>query len=242
MNTFHASAIALAAVVAMAGCANKPAAGKAATDGPVSLVTTADTISYLIGNDIARSLKSVNDEIVLDVVFAGIKDRIADKEPRFAPEQERVIMEAFGMRMQQKQMAKSEAEATANLAEAKKFLDENGKKEGVITTASGLQYIVLKQGDGPVPASDSAKVKVNYEGTLLNGKVFDSSIKRGEPAIFKLNQVIKAWTEGVRLMKVGSKYKFFVHPDLAYGRRGMPHDIGPNTMLIFEIELLGLEK
>lgn len=241
MNMFYVSAIALASAFAMAGCANKPAE-KAATAAPVNLVTTADTVSYLIGNDIARSLKSISDEVVLDIIFAGIKDRIADKESRFPPEQERVIMEAFSMRMQQKQMAKSETEASANLAEAKKFLDENGKKEGVVTTASGLQYIVLKQGDGPTPATDSTKVKVHYEGTLLTGKVFDSSIKRGEPAIFSLNQVIKGWTEGVKLMKVGSKYKFFVHPDMAYGRRGMAHDIGPNVLLVFEIELLGIEK
>ena len=150
-------------------------------------------------------------------------------------------MQAFTMQIQQKKMAKSEAEAQANMKEAKDFLEENGKKPGVVTTPSGLQYIVLKQGDGPIP-HDSAKVKVNYEGTLPDGTIFDSSIKRGQPAFFNVQQVIAGWTEALKLMKVGSKYKLFVPPDLAYGRRGMAHSIGPNKLLIFEIELLGIEK
>jgi FKBP-type peptidyl-prolyl cis-trans isomerase len=239
MNMFQVSVVVAAAAIVLSGCGTKQTE---ATSKSVKLVTTADTVSYLIGCDIARSLKTVKDNIVLDIVCTGIKDWLGGKQDRFTPDQERVIMEAFGRTMEQKQMAKTEAEANANLAEAKKFLDENGKKEGVVTTPSGLQYTVLKQGDGPTPASDSATVTVHYEGTLLGGKVFDSSIRRGQPAKLKLNQVIAGWKEGLRLMKVGSKYKFFVPPDLAYGRRGMPHDIKPNMMLVFEVELLGIEK
>jgi FKBP-type peptidyl-prolyl cis-trans isomerase FkpA len=239
MNIFKVSAVVAAAAIMLSGCGTKQT--KAPSES-AKLVTSADTVSYLIGYDIARSLKTIKDDIVLDVVFSGINDWLKGKQDRFTPEQERVIMEAFGMSMQQKQMAKTEAVANANLAQAKKFLDENGKKKDVVTTPSGLQYMVLKQGDGLTPASDSATVTVQYEGTLLDGKVFDSSIKRGQPSKLKLNQVIVGWKEGLRLMKVGSKYKFFVPPDLAYGRRGMPHDIKPNMVLIFEVELLGIEK
>jgi FKBP-type peptidyl-prolyl cis-trans isomerase len=239
MNSIHASAAVIAAAITFAGCSGNPAAGSAA---PVKLATTADTVSYLIGNDIARSLKGIKDEVTVDIVCAGIKDMLAEKTIGITPDKERAIMEAFSMRMQQKQMQKSEADATANLAEAKKYLEENGKKEGVVTTASGLQYIVLKAGEGATPGSDSAKVKVHYEGTLLSGKVFDSSIKRGEPATFKLNQVIKGWTEAVQLMKVGGKLKIFVPPELGYGTRSPSADIGPNSLLVFEIELLGIEK
>ena len=234
ISIFFVSAV----IAGIAGC-SKTATVEDTT--PVTLVTSADTVSYLVGNDIARSLQPVKDEIVLDIVYAGIKDALSGKEPRFPTDQERVIMEAFSRRIQDKQMAKMNAEAEANLEEAKKFLDENGKKEGVITTASGLQYKVIKEGDGPVP-TDSSRVKVNYEGRLLSGKVFDSSTKRGEPATFGVTQVIKGWTEVLKLMKVGSKYQIYVHPDLAYGKRGMAHDIKPNMLLIFDIELLGIEK
>jgi FKBP-type peptidyl-prolyl cis-trans isomerase FkpA len=237
MNRFLNASITILAVITIFGCEK----GKTVENGaPVNLATTADTISYLVGTQIATSLKDIKEEIVLDVIFAGMKDKLADKEPRIPEDQERIIMQAFGMQMQQKQMAKADAQANKNLDEAKKFLEENGKKAGVVTTASGLQYTVLKQGDGPLP-NDSSKVKVDYVGTLLNGKEFDSSIKRGQPAIFNINQVIPGWTEALKLMKVGSKYKLFIHPDLGYGRRGMAHDIGPNALLIFEVELLGIE-
>ncbi|MBN1760751.1 MAG: FKBP-type peptidyl-prolyl cis-trans isomerase [Chitinispirillaceae bacterium] len=208
---------------------------------PAKLVTYSDTVSYLIGNDIARSLKSVKDDIVLEIVYKGISEALDGKEPRIPADQERTIMQAFSMKMRDKQMAQKNAEADKNLKEAKAFLEENGKKEGIVTTETGLQYAVLKDGDGPVP-TDSSRVKVHYEGRLLDGTVFDSSIKRGEPAVFGIKQVIKGWTEVLKLMKVGSKYKVFIPPDLAYGQRGMAHDIGPNMCLIFDIELIGIEK
>ncbi len=127
-----------------------------------------------------------------------------------------------------------------NLNEGKAFLAENKKKAGVTTTSSGLQYEVLTQGNGPKPtASDS--VKVHYEGTLINGTVFDSSYKRGQSISFPLNGVIRGWTEGVQLMNVGSKFRFYIPSDLAYGVRGAGRDIGPNSTLIFDVELLGIE-
>ncbi len=227
-----------ALLIFFTGC-NKP---KEESIRQVPLNTTRDTISYLVGYDIARSLKEIKDEIELDKVFAGIRDWLEGKPPRrFTAEQERFLMDAFSMQMEQKRMAKSEAEAKANLEAANRFLEENKKKPGVITTESGLQYIVLKEGDGPTP-TDSSKVKVHYEGALLDGTVFDSSIKRGQPSHFKMTDIIAGWREGLKLMKVGSKYKFFIPPDLAYGRRGMMHAIRPNMLLIFEVELLGIEK
>ncbi|MCX7725403.1 MAG: FKBP-type peptidyl-prolyl cis-trans isomerase [Chitinispirillaceae bacterium] len=223
-------------IIIIAGCQKKE------KEGEVKLVTETDTISYLIGVDIGRSLQEVKEEIVLDVVFAGIKDKLAKKEKRFNPEEERIIMEAFGMRMQQKQLAKTEEEAQKNLKEANKFLEENKKNPQVVTTESGLQYIVLKEGKGPTP-TDSSRVKVYYECSLLNGKVVDGSSKRGgAPSVFMVSEVIEGWKEVLKLMKVGSKYKVFIPPHLAYGRRGMAHDIGPNMLLVYEIELLDIVK
>jgi FKBP-type peptidyl-prolyl cis-trans isomerase len=224
--------------ISLQGCTEK--AQNAAPSA--QLVTTADTISYIIGTDLARSLKTIKDEIVPDIVFEGMRDQLADAERRIDPEQERIIMQAFSMRMQQRQKSQKDEEAAKNLKESNDFLAENGKKESVVTTKSGLQYIVLKEGDGPKPSDTTDNVTVNYEGKLLNGKIFDSSLKRGKPATFHVNRVIKGWQEALMLMKVGSKYQLFIPPDLAYGKRGMPHDIKPNMMLIFEVELLDVKK
>jgi len=241
MNRFVQSLIICSAVGALIGCNQQSDAKQPDQSGPLNLVTTADSVSYMIGKDIGRSLKDVQDEVVLDIVFRGTKEYLAGTAKDFNPDAERMIMQAFQMRMQQKKMAENDKVAAENLEKANKFLEENKKKEGVKTTKSGLQYIVLKEGNGPIP-TDSSKVEVHYEGTLLNGKVFDSSIKRGKPAVFNVKQVIKGWTEILQMMKVGSKYKIFVPPDLAYGKRGMAHDIKPNMMLIFEIELISIKS
>ena len=127
------------------------------------------------------------------------------------------------------------------MQEGEEFLAENKAKDGVVETASGLQYIVLKQGEGPSPAATD-RVTVHYEGKSLDGKVFDSSYERDEPSEFVLNEVISGWTEGVQLMKVGSKYRFFIPSELAYGVRGAGQDIGPNATLIFEVELISIEQ
>src|SRR5213593_525626 len=142
-------------------------------------------------------------------------------------------MTAFEKDMEQKQ----KAAADKNASEGTKFLEENKKKEGVKTTASGLQYKVVKEGTGAQPKANDT-VTVNYRGTLINGTEFDSSYKRGEPATFPVNGVIKGWTEALQLMKVGSKYQLFVPSSLAYGERSVSPEIGPNATLIFEVELL----
>src|SRR5437667_9870592 len=152
------------------------------------------------------------------------------------PDQIKEVMATFEKDMEQKQKQAGDK----NKAEGAKFLEENKKKEGVKTTASGLQYKVVKDGSGAQPKATDT-VTVNYRGTLINGTEFDSSYKRGQPATFPLNGVIKGWTEGLQLMKVGSKYQFFVPPNLAYGERSVGPDIAPNSTLIFEGELLGVK-
>lgn len=130
--------------------------------------------------------------------------------------------------------------AEANLKEGMDFLEQNKTKENIVALESGLQYEILKEGDGAQPTA-AQSVTCHYHGTLLNGNIFDSSVQRGQPATFPLNRVITGWTEGVQLMKVGSKFRFFIPPHLAYGDRQVGSDIGPNSTLIFEVELLGIQ-
>ena len=146
-------------------------------------------------------------------------------------------MQAFENSMREKEAARgNEAKAAGE-----KFLAENGKKKGVTTTASGLQYEILKAGDGLKPQATD-RVNVHYHGTLLNGKVFDSSVERGQPITFGVQEVIKGWTEALQLMPVGSKWRIFIPSNLAYGEQGAGGDIGPNEALIFDVELLGIVK
>lgn len=149
-----------------------------------------------------------------------------------------VSVSAFQMMRKDNKM---KADAQKNLKEEEEFLKKNKDAEGVKTTASGLQYLVLKEGDGEIPTATD-QVKVHYKGTLLNGSEFDNSYTRGQPAVFPVNRVIAGWIEALQLMKVGSKYKLFIPSRLGYGEMGAGREIGPNSMLIFEVELLGIEK
>jgi FKBP-type peptidyl-prolyl cis-trans isomerase len=207
----------------------------------VKLETTMDSVSYIIGTDMAQSLANIKDEINVDILVGGMEDQLNERPLKVSKEDGQTIMRDFSMRMQKKMEEERKVSAASNTEEGKKFLEENKKKEGVETTESGLQYIALKKGDGPKPAATD-KVKVHYKGTTIDGTEFDSSHKRGEPAVFNINGVIKGWTEALLLMNVGSKYKLFVPPELAYGERGAGAQIGPNAVLIFEVELLGIEK
>lgn len=203
-----------------------------------------DKLSYVLGTDIGNSLKQLETPLNLYAMMQGIKTVLDGSDPLLeSAEAERVKGEFF-----QKMQAKQQAAAVAaqadmkkagekNMQEGKAFLAENKSKEGVTETASGLQYEVLKAGEGDKPKATD-KVTVHYHGTLLDGSVFDSSVQRGQPATFGLNQVIKGWTEGLQLMPVGSKYKFYIPSDLAYGERGAGGAIGPNATLVFEVELL----
>src|SRR6266699_5797856 len=191
-----------------------------------------DKVSYSIGMNIGLNLSRQKVDINTDVLAAGIKDAIAGK-PQLTQDQVKDVMAQFEKDMEQKQKATGEK----NKTDGAKFLEENKKKEGVKTTASGLQYKAVKEGTGPQPKATDM-VTVNYRGTLIDGTEFDSSYKRGQPATFPLNGVIKGWTEALQLLKVGSKYQLFIPPNLAYGERAVGPDIPPNSTLIFEVELI----
>ena len=204
------------------------------------LETEAQQLGYIIGMDIGKSLKQQGADIDLDSLFDAIRAIYEDGELAMTPEEAASVREQFIAKRRAEAEADRASVAATNAAAGDKFLLENRNKEGVKLTDSGLQYMVVTEGDGPRPAATDT-VTVHYRGTLLNGDEFDSSYSRGEPATFGLNQVIPGWTEGVQLMPVGSKYMFFIPSNLAYGENGPP-SIGPNATLIFEVELLGIEN
>lgn len=203
--------------------------------------TVAQKGSYLIGHNIGSQLSSEGIEVDLDALAAGIAAALAGKEPAVPKEQIRQVMQEFQREAQAKASEKKKAEGTKNAQEGKDFLAQNAKKKGVQTTPSGLQYEVIQDGKGAKP-KETDTVQTHYKGTLLSGKVFDSSYDRGEPAEFPVNGVIKGWQEALQLMNVGSKWKLYVPSDLAYGERGAGADIGPNSVLVFEVELLGISE
>ncbi len=203
-----------------------------------AMASTKDSIAYAIGMNMGRSLNQP-ETADLDpyMVFRGILDMMNEEAPALSEAEIQTLFTKFQQDLEAEQMAKDAEAGGANLAIGQAFLEENKSKEGVMTTASGLQYKVITEGKGDRPAATS-QVKVHYEGKLLNGEIFDSSIQRGEPIVFGLNQVIPGWTEGVQLMTPGSKYQFYIPSDLAYGLRGSPPNIGPNETLIFDVELI----
>ncbi len=198
-------------------------------------MTQEEKISYALGANIGESFQQQGIDVVMDKFIKGFTDGKAGQNQFTQAEMEQIFNE-FQKMMQQKQMSMVDEEKAKGAA----FLAENKKKEGVIETPSGLQYKVVKMGNGPKPSATD-KVKVHYHGTLLDGTVFDSSVQRGEPITFGLNQVIAGWTEGVQLMPVGSKFIFYIPSNLAYGDRAAG-SIKPGSTLIFEVELLDIEK
>jgi FKBP-type peptidyl-prolyl cis-trans isomerase FkpA len=205
------------------------------------LTTEKDKVSYMVGMQIGGSLAQIQDEIDLKVVFSAIEGALAGKDPLLTPEQAMEVQRTFAERLQGKRAAEMQEMAVKNKAEGEAFLAKNKSAAGVQTTASGLQYQVATNGTGPRPTATDT-VRVHYVGTLLDGTKFDSSVDRGEPAQFALNAVIPGWTEALQLMPVGSKYKLWIPSELAYGDRGTPGPIGPNTTLVFEVELLEIVK
>ena len=192
-----------------------------------------DKVSYGVGLSVGSNFKKQGQELNPDALLAGVKDALSGKTPALTENELKDTMEAWSKQMEDKQKVAGEK----NAADATKFLAENKKKDGVKTTASGLQYKAMKEGTGAQP-KETDTVTVNYRGTLINGTEFDSSYKRGQPATFPVNGVIKGWTEALQLMKPGSKYQLFIPADLAYGPRAVGPDITPNSALIFEVELL----
>lgn len=201
----------------------------------VELTSKVDSASYAIGMQIGQNFAQQGLDTVMNInlILEGIKDQIA-KEAKLDINKTDEIVQSFFSEMQKSQ-------SSGKLKEGEDFLKENGKREGVVSTPSGLQYEVITMGTGPKPVATST-VKTHYRGTTLDGTEFDSSYKRNEPLSFPLNGVIKGWTEGLQLMPVGSKFRFFIPYDLAYGERGAGQLIGPFETLIFEVELIAIEK
>jgi FKBP-type peptidyl-prolyl cis-trans isomerase FklB len=208
----------------------------------VELKDTKQKISYAIGMDIGSNFKRQELDVDAKALAAGIADTLAGKTQLTDAEAKQVITE-FRTQMMAKMEAKQKEAGDKNVKDGEKFLAENSKKEGVKTTASGLQYKVLKAGkpDGKTPKATDT-VKVHYHGTLIDGTIFDSSVQRGEPATFPVDGVIPGWTEVLQLMKEGDKWQVYIPSKLAYGPRGAGPQIGPNSTLIFDVELLSVEK
>lgn len=205
------------------------------------LKTPNEKLSYTLGMDMGSFLKEVPRDIDFEVFLQGVRDSFKGKKTLITEEEAIQIKQEFIKEMQTASLKKMEETAEKNKKEGEAFLAENKKKKGVVTTASGLQYIVLKEGAGNTPKAGD-KVTVHYSGTLIDGTEFDSSYKRGQSVTFPLDGVIPGWTEALQLMKVGGKYRLFIPSELAYGKMGAGAQIGPNSVLIFEVELLGIEK
>jgi len=197
----------------------------------ISMKSESDSLSYFLGLNIGYSLQQMQmDDMDAALVASGINQVVNDSSAFDQMMAQNVFM--------QLQNAVQERKSMETIEEGTKFLEENGKREGVITTESGLQYEILTEGDGPMPA-DTSNVTVNYKGTLIDNTVFDSSYDRDEPVSFRLDRVIPGWTEGLQLMPVGSKYKFYIPSNLGYGPRGAGR-IPPNSVLIFEVDLISI--
>jgi FKBP-type peptidyl-prolyl cis-trans isomerase len=204
--------------------------------------TSMDSVSYAIGADIGGNLKRGKvDSLNVDLLAAGLADGL-DSTLRLDQETLQGVMNSFMMKMQTRMKAEEAAKGEKARLAGEQFLAENGKRTGVVTTPSGLQYEVITMGTGPKP-QPTESVKVHYTGKLIDGTVFDSSVERGEPAVFGVTQVIPGWVEALQMMPVGSKWKVFIPSELAYGASGAPGGrIEPNSVLVFDMELLGIEK
>ncbi len=216
----------LVILIALAGCSLRLSA-------QTKMETKKEKASYGLGINIAQNLENQGlTDLNIDLVIQGIKDYLAGKE-QLSPAESQMALQEYFAELQA-------AAAQKNLEAGQSFLTKNGLRPEVTTTASGLQYEVLTAGNGPKPAATS-QVTVHYHGTLIDGTVFDSSVERGQPATFPVNGVIQGWIEALQLMPQGSKYRLFIPSDLAYGKNGTGSMIGPNSTLIFEVELLAIQ-
>jgi len=227
MRKFNLNVIALTVAVAL------PVAGTA-------METPEERLSYTIGMDIGQSLADQGMELDIDLLVDALRASYAGDETLLTQEEALAEREAFMQRRQQEMEQQRSVEAEQNLEKGQAFLAQNRENPDVQETPSGLQYRVVQEGTGASPAATDT-VTVHYVGTLIDGTEFDSSRARGEPATFALNQVIPGWTEGLQLMSEGGTYEFFIPSDLAYGEQGRPGPIGPNSTLIFEVELIEVQ-
>lgn len=207
---------------------------------PLVLSTQKQKASYAIGLNIGKNMKKDSVDVDTEVLARGMRDALTGSKPLLTDEEMKTALVELQTEIRKRQQDEYQAASDKNQKEGEAFLAANKAKDGVVTLPSGLQYKVLQAGTGPKPAATDTVV-CNYRGTLLNNTEFDSSAKHGGPATFAVNQVIKGWTEALQLMPAGSKWELFVPPDLAYGPRAAGPDIGPNSTLIFEVELLSIQ-
>ena len=205
------------------------------------LTTFQEKLSYATGLDVGGYFKEMGQEIQLENLTRGITDAYTGKEPAMTKAEVGQVLQEFAEKMQAKQVAQLNALQEKNAAAGKAYLEENKKKKGVVETKSGLQYEILVKGTGQKPGPSDV-VKFNYTGSFIDGKEFDSSVKRGAPLTMPVSQLIPGWTEALQLMPVGSKYHLVVPADLAYGESGLPPVIEPNAVLLFDVELLAIEQ
>ena len=257
--TIFAPAILLAATLTLAGSAaaqqsSAPASSKSQsttatgttqhaapkTTPELTLKTDKDKASYAIGMNIGTTMRRQSVDVDPEILARGLKDAMAGGKTLMTEDEAKVTMTALQAQVRKTQEEKAQIAAEANKKEGDEFLAENKVKEGVVTLPSGLQYKVLTAGTGPKPTAADTVI-CNYRGTLLNGTEFDSSYKHGEPITIPVGRVIKGWSEALQLMPVGSKWQLFIPPDLAYGPRGAGNDIGPNSTIVFEVELISIK-
>ena len=233
----YKSLTAIVGICLLAGCNQQEASTKAI--GPIT--SDIDKASYSIGLNMGKQMAQIKDNINFDVVNQGINDAFTGAELKLTSDEIRASLTEFQQRLQTAQAEKTNKAAATNQKAGEDFLTTNKTAEGVQTTESGLQYKVITAGTGETPKSTDTVV-THYKGTLIDGTEFDSSYKRGQPATFPVTGVIKGWTEALQKMKVGGKWQLFIPSALAYGERGAGQNIGPNSVLIFELELLEIKK
>jgi FKBP-type peptidyl-prolyl cis-trans isomerase FklB len=221
--------------------AQSPTGSDQAASSNSPFKTNKEKASYALGMNVGTSLHRQSVDIDPDLFAQGLKDAMSGKKPLITEEEGRAALMQLQTDVRAQQAQKMKEEGDANKKEGDAYLAGNKSKPGVVTLPSGLQYKILKEGTGPKPTANDT-VECNYTGTLINGTEFDSSAKHGGPAKFPVNGVIKGWTEALQLMPVGSKWQLFIPSDLAYGERGTPDgSIGPNSTLVFDVELLSIE-
>lgn len=230
MNLVAAAFLSLGVSTAMAADSQAP-----------KLKTDVDKLSYSIGTDLGKNFKRQGISISPDALALGLKDGMNGGKLLLTEQQMKDVLNKFQKDLMEKRSTEFKKQAEDNKSKGEAFLKENKKKEGVVTLPSGLQYKIIKKGNGPKPNKDDV-VTVEYTGRLINGEVFDSTEKTGKPATFKLSQVISGWTEALQLMKQGATWEIYVPSDLAYGSRSVGGPIGPNETLIFQIQLLNVKK
>ena len=215
--------------------------GACNADETLQLKDENDRVNYSLGHQIGGDFERQGVEIRPELVVKGIQDALSGAEPLMTQKEMNQALSDMKKRIVTAQREERKQAALDNLAKGKAFLEENAKKEGVRTLPSGLQYKVIQEGSGSTPESTET-VTVNYRGTLIDGTEFDSSYSRGKPATFRADRVIRGWTEALQMMKEGAKWQLFIPPELAYGERGTGSKIGPNSTLIFEVELISVGK